>query len=317
MKYLLFSHGFGVKKDSRGMFTEIAEKFPEYKPVMFDYNVINEETNEVTVEPYSKQSELLSAELNSIYKSDTDAEITLICHSQGCIIPCLLKDIKLERAVLLAPPKILGSNMSRNKNAVKSRKIRPFKRKVRGLDIENGGFEQSDDKTQKHIHKLFRVGVDFEQNRQSVDSLKIDPYFLGLLLGDGSFLGTPNIATTNKAIVQEIKKQAKFYRLTVRKRVVKNKCPQYALVKGRKYSFGRHGGSNILINRLRFFKLWGKKCDNKFIPQVYKTSTRENRLAILAGLLDTDGCLQKNYFEITQKSKSLYKTEMIQRQMIT
>ena len=120
MKYLLFSHGFGVKKDSRGMFTEIAENFPNYTPVMFDYNFINEETNEVTVEPYSKQSELLSAELNSIYKSDTDAEITLICHSQGCIIPCLIQDIKIEIAILLAPPKILGSNMSRNKNAVKT-----------------------------------------------------------------------------------------------------------------------------------------------------------------------------------------------------
>jgi surfactin synthase thioesterase subunit len=87
---------------------------------MFDYNLINNETDEVTVEPYSKQSELLNAELNSIYKSDTDAEITLICHSQGCIIPCLIKDIKIERAVLLAPPKILGSNMRRNKNAVKT-----------------------------------------------------------------------------------------------------------------------------------------------------------------------------------------------------
>jgi len=120
-KYLVFSHGFGVKKDSRGMFTEIAEKFPEYKPVMFDYNLINNETNEVTVEPYSKQSELLNAELNSIYKYDTDAEITLICHSQGCIIPCLIKDIKIERAILLAPPKILGSKMSRNKNAEKTK----------------------------------------------------------------------------------------------------------------------------------------------------------------------------------------------------
>lgn len=54
----------------------------------------------------------------------------------------------------------LNSNVSnsaffRNKNAVKSRKIRPFKRKVRGLDIENGGFEQSDDKTQKHIQDIW------------------------------------------------------------------------------------------------------------------------------------------------------------------
>ncbi len=54
----------------------------------------------------------------------------------------------------------LNSNVSnsaffRNKNAVKSRKIRPFKRKVRGLDIENGGLEQSDDKTQKHIQDIW------------------------------------------------------------------------------------------------------------------------------------------------------------------
>jgi superfamily II DNA or RNA helicase/intein/homing endonuclease len=160
-------------------------------------------------------------------------------------------------------------------------------------------------KTKKHTHKLFRVGVDFEQNRKSFDALKIDPYFLGVLLGDGSFLGTPNITTTDKGIVQEIKKQAKFYGLNVKQRASKDKCPQYALVRGKKYSFGKNGGSNILINRLRFFKLWGKKCDNKFVPQAYKVSTRENRLAILAGLLDTDGCLQKNYFEITLKSRQL------------
>ena len=38
-----------------------------------------------------------------------------------------------------------------NKNIVRSKKIRPFKRKVRGLDIENGGLEESDNKNQKHV----------------------------------------------------------------------------------------------------------------------------------------------------------------------
>jgi len=32
-----------------------------------------------------------------------------------------------------------------------NKKIRPYKRKVRGLDIENGGLEQSDDKKQKYV----------------------------------------------------------------------------------------------------------------------------------------------------------------------
>jgi len=47
------------------------------------------------------------------------------------------------------------STFFQNKNAIRSKKIRPFKRKIRGLDIENGGTEQSDDKTQKHIKDIW------------------------------------------------------------------------------------------------------------------------------------------------------------------
>lgn len=119
MKYLLFSHGFGVKKDSRGMFTEIAESFPEYQPVMFDYNIVNDEINEVTVEPYSKQALTLENQITNILEKDKEADITLICHSQGCVVPCLVNGLDVSKAVLLAPPKILGSNMSRNQNVSK------------------------------------------------------------------------------------------------------------------------------------------------------------------------------------------------------
>lgn len=116
MKYLLFSHGFGVKKDSRGMFTDIASSFPNYKSVMFDYNVVNPDTNEVTVEPYSQQAKILASQIDKIYAVDPTASITLVGHSQGCIIPCLVTDIRLNKAILLAPPKHVGSNMSRNQN---------------------------------------------------------------------------------------------------------------------------------------------------------------------------------------------------------
>jgi hypothetical protein len=116
MKYLLFSHGFGVKKDSRGMFTDIASSFPDYKAMMFDYNVVNSSNDEVTVEPYSKQAELLQAQIDRIYSIDSLSEITLIGHSQGCIIPCLIDDLKINSAILLAPPKVVGSNMSRNQS---------------------------------------------------------------------------------------------------------------------------------------------------------------------------------------------------------
>lgn len=116
MKYLLFSHGFGVKKDSRGMFTDIASAFPNYQAVMFDYNQINYATNEVTVLSYSKQAKILEEQIDKIHKEDQAAIITLIGHSQGCIIPCLIEGIKINSAILLAPPKVLGSNRNRNQN---------------------------------------------------------------------------------------------------------------------------------------------------------------------------------------------------------
>lgn len=117
MKYILFSHGFGVKKDSRGMFTEIANNFSKYTPVMFDYNRISGDGQEVAVEPYSKQAIVLKSELLKIYKQDKTAEVTLIGHSQGCIIPCLLRSIKLQKAILLAPPLRVGSKMRANQKA--------------------------------------------------------------------------------------------------------------------------------------------------------------------------------------------------------
>ena len=45
--------------------------------------------------------------------------------------------------------------------------------------------------------------------------------------------------------------------------------------------------------------------NNKHVPQVYKSNSREVRLQILAGLLDSDGYRNRNSFEITLKRKEL------------
>jgi intein/homing endonuclease/energy-coupling factor transporter ATP-binding protein EcfA2 len=46
--------------------------------------------------------------------------------------------------------------------------------------------------------------------------------------------------------------------------------------------------------------------NNKHIPDEYLYSSRENRLELLAGLLDTDGSLVRNTFQISQKNEILY-----------
>jgi hypothetical protein len=45
--------------------------------------------------------------------------------------------------------------------------------------------------------------------------------------------------------------------------------------------------------------------NNKHIPDIYKINDRETRLQILAGLIDSDGSLVGNCYEITQKNKKL------------
>ena len=54
---------------------------------------------------------------------------------------------------------------------------------------------------------------------------------------------------------------------------------------------------NPLITQLKELNL----ISNKHIPEIYLRNSKEIRLRILAGLLDTDGSLSRNCYEITQK----------------
>ncbi len=99
MRTIVFSHGFGVKKDDNGLFTDIASALgTAYEYVFFDYNDINEAEHTITVPPFSTQVRRLQAATKGIQ------HYTLICHSQGCIIGALAELRGVENVILLAPP---------------------------------------------------------------------------------------------------------------------------------------------------------------------------------------------------------------------
>lgn len=95
---IIFSHGFGVKADARGMFTEIAANFPKYQCEMFDYNHILE-NGDIEVAPLDEQAKKLQDILNK-----QEDKVILIAHSQGCIIAGMINLDNVERVILLAPP---------------------------------------------------------------------------------------------------------------------------------------------------------------------------------------------------------------------
>jgi len=132
-------------------------------------------------------------------------------------------------------------------------------------------------------------------NNKSVNyphrGLKIDPYFLGLWLGDGTSKAT-HITTYDDEIIDYIDNYASSLGLSV----VKHKHVS-------KVSSGRRGGKrgkNTLLNYLNEYNLIA----NKHIPFDYLHSSTEQRFELLQGLMDTDGSVTKNGGNITYVTTS-------------
>jgi len=153
-------------------------------------------------------------------------------------------------------------------------------------------------KTFKWISKLYRSKL-IEFKKKDLNK-SIDPYFLGIWLGDGTSR-LPEISNPEKEIHDYCYSYAKKRKLSIRISYGSIGCPSLNFTSGRKNSNGRKGGSNNILNGLKELNL----LLNKHIPFNYKTSSKEDRLQLLAGLLDTDGYYHKKTYEIVTKYKQL------------
>jgi hypothetical protein len=156
----------------------------------------------------------------------------------------------------------------------------------RVVEIEVKDFLKLSPSMQKEL-KGIRKGVEFANNNE----LPLDPYFIGVWLGDGSSRD-PKFTTADKEILDYMTKEVGKYGLSV----VHEKRYDYRITGNGKV------GNNYITNTLRKLKL----INNKHIPQEYLTSSRKNRLRLLAGLIDTDGSYSKgNGYDIIQKSSPI------------
>lgn len=156
----------------------------------------------------------------------------------------------------------------------------------------------------KTILKLRRPnGFDFEESKKN---MPLDPYFLGLCLGDGSITSSLSITTQRQEIVEYLYSFVKQYNMYIRvaeKKGTNNKSKSYFLSKG----CGR--GGNPIINAIKDIGLYNRKSGDKFIPIQYLTSNKENRYKLLAGFLDTDAYCNKSGkgYEYCSKSETMMK----------
>lgn len=125
MSIVVYSHGFGVYKDDRGLFPDIAASLPNTKPVMFDYNRA-EANNMLIASTLEEQVEKLRQVYTEARASNPDTTIDLICHSQGCVIAAMAQLEAVRKTIFLAPPDAsFGANIDQKIANVKERKKRP------------------------------------------------------------------------------------------------------------------------------------------------------------------------------------------------
>ena len=124
----------------------------------------------------------------------------------------------------------------------------------------------------------------------------IEPYMYGLWLGDGNSRHFDlTINNDDIEIIQYIKDYAIKNNLQIHEKIEKAGCTTYCLNKGSDNSLPYKESNMIHVSAL----------NGKHIYPAYKYSDRNTRLQVLAGLLDADGSLMDNVYEISTKFEQL------------
>ncbi len=156
-------------------------------------------------------------------------------------------------------------------------------------NVVNKAFSVMGKDLNEAVMKKFR----FQQEpiHYSEKPVPLDPYFIGLWLGDGT-TARAEVTTVDEPIINYLQALGEKYEIPVSNRRIAYTFRTY--FKGLKHA-------NYIKDCMESLNLIG----NKHIPKVYLENSSENRLKLLAGIIDSDGYKDSNVYEITQKVKSL------------
>ena len=146
--------------------------------------------------------------------------------------------------------------------------------------------------SQKRNHMIPMVSpVEFTQRE-----VPVEPYFLGVLLGDGSFRSrTPRLSTSDPEILELCQEGMKMTKVAPKHL---RGC-DYQLSKTEKDS-----PVNLLTGAARRLDLWDKFSYEKHVPDEYKYNSTNIRVSVLQGLMDTDGFVSKSGMSVVFYSAS-------------
>jgi len=120
--------------------------------------------------------------------------------------------------------------------------------------------------------------------------ISIDPYVLGVILGDGCISSNQiTISSADTELIENVNECLKNSSIGgyVSKKIPSQKY-EYSLKRSQFQS-----SPNEYVEELRKYGLLGTNCYNNFIPEDYKCNSQKVRLFILQGIMDTDGYVNR------------------------
>ncbi|MCW5212792.1 replicative DNA helicase, partial [Desulfobulbus sp. TB] len=137
-----------------------------------------------------------------------------------------------------------------------------------------------------------RLWIDtFSGDYGSYVDIPLNPWLLGVLIGDGTLCGgSLRFSTASKQMLERVK-------AVVGSRMEVKYAEKYdyrIVIKGDVHCKGVQGVlENPLVASLHKLGLWNCQAEQKFIPSCYLNASRQIRLRLLAGLLDSDGWVEE------------------------
>ncbi len=159
-------------------------------------------------------------------------------------------------------------------------------------DVSNVGVTVAASQSQRWLAHFrgYRAGLLYFP----AQAITIDPYFLGVWLGDGTSREM-RVTTADQEIVEACRTIAQEHGgdITVNKK--DSRARDIGLL-------CKHGRKNLLWEKFKAYQL----PNNKHIPHAYLANADKVRLELLAGLLDTDGTYKKtHHYNICQVNERL------------
>lgn len=137
--------------------------------------------------------------------------------------------------------------------------------------------------------------------------LKIPPYVMGILLGDGEFKTTPLISSADPEIFDRVLElMGPDYQYGAIEQLENHQ--RKGLIYKHRFDKEKHpdcpNGVNLLTRHIKEYGLFKCTKNAKFIPDDYLHSSVEDRIELLRGLMDSDGYVNAGGYDLNFTSAS-------------